>query len=236
MRTPGEDGDLALGFLYSEGIIAGAADVSSVAHCGRLGAEGYGNAVDVVASPGVILSCERVEATARDGLTTSACGVCGRRTIHDLMASCERLAPGPILGARAVSAAVAALRETQSTFARTGGTHAAAAYDARGARLAAREDVGRHNAVDKVVGALLRQGLIGTAAPSTSGPALLAVSGRASFEMAQKAIRARIPVLASISAPTTLAVDLALAAGLTLVGFVRGDALNVYAHPERISG
>jgi FdhD protein len=236
MRTPGEDGDLALGFLYSEGIIAGAADVSSVAHCGRLGAEGYGNAVDVVASPGVVLSRERVEATARDSLATSACGVCGRRTIHDLMASCERLAPGPVLGARAVSAAVAALRETQSTFARTGGTHAAAAYDARGARLAAREDVGRHNAVDKVVGALLKQGLIGGAAPSTSGPALLAVSGRASFEMAQKAIRARIPVLASISAPTTLAVDLALAAGLTLAGFVRGDALNVYAHPERIFG
>lgn len=238
MRTPGDDGDLALGFLYSEGIIAGARDVGSVAHCGRLGHEGYGNTVDVVAGPGVVLAHERVEAMRRGTLTTSACGVCGRRTIQDLLASCPRLPPGPRLGARALVRAVAALREAQATFARTGGTHAAAAYDARGARLVAREDVGRHNAVDKVVGALLRKGLVGAEAGgglSTDAPVLLVVSGRASFEMAQKATRAGIPILASVSAPTTMAVDLALAAGLTLAGFVRGEALNVYSHPERIA-
>lgn len=239
MRTPGDDTDLALGFLFAEGIISGAADVSSVAHCGRLGAEGYGNAVDVVASPGVVFATERLEATRRGTLTTSACGVCGRRTIDDLLATCSPLAPGPVLGASVICGAVAALRETQSTFARTGGTHAAAAYSAGAERLATSEDVGRHNAVDKVVGALLRKGLVGARSrgePAAPAPALLVVSGRTSFELVQKATRAGIRILASVSAPTTLAVDLASTAGLTLAGFVRGDALNLYSHPERVAG
>jgi FdhD protein len=236
MRTPGDDGELALGFLYAEGIIASAADVGSVSHCGRPGEEGYGNVIEVTSAPGVALEYERVQASRRGTLTTAACGVCGRRTVEDLMSSCGRLADGPRVSAAVVASAVARLREAQGVFARTGGTHAAAAHDARGERLVAREDVGRHNAVDKVVGALLRDGRVPPRAPGGEGaPALLVVSGRASFEMVQKATRAGIAIVASVSAPTTLAVDLALDANVTLAGFVRGETLNVYAHPERLT-
>ncbi len=235
MRTPGDDGDLTLGFLYAEGIIASAADVGSVAHCGRPGEEGYGNVVEVVPGAGAVLQLERVDASRRGTLTTAACGVCGRRTIDDLRQACAVLPPGPALSRGEVLAAVTGLREVQGTFARTGGTHAAAIHDAAGRRLVSREDVGRHNAVDKVVGALLREGRLGSATPLQGRPALLVVSGRASFEMVQKAARAGIPILASVSAPTTLAVDLAEATGVTLAGFARGDTLNVYAHPERIT-
>jgi FdhD protein len=234
MRTPGDDVDLVLGFLFAEGIIASAADVGSIAHCGRPGQEGYGNVVEVTPAPGIALAYERLEATRRGTLTTSACGVCGRRTVDDLMSSCGRLADGPVLEPDRVALAVASLREAQAVFARTGGTHGAAAHDARGRRLLAREDVGRHNAVDKVVGGLLRQGRVRKGAPGDGAPALLVVSGRASFEMVQKAVRAGIPIVASVSAPTTLAVDLALDANVTLAGFVRGRRLNVYAHPERL--
>jgi FdhD protein len=250
MRTPGDDVDLVLGFLYAEGIISSAADIGSIAHCGRPGQEGYGNVVEVTPAPGTALAYERVQAARRGTLTTSACGVCGRRTVEDLMASCERLADGPSLPPERVALAVEGLCEAQGVFARTGGTHGSAAYDACGRRLLAREDVGRHNAVDKVVGALLRQGRVGKGisargdhalcrvekeGPGEVAPALLVVSGRASFEMVQKAVRARIPIVASVSAPTTLAVDLALDANLTLAGFVRGPKLNVYAHPERLA-
>jgi FdhD protein len=236
MRTPGDDGDLALGFLYAEGIVNAADDVGAVAHCGRPGEEGYGNVVEVTPAAGVALAIERLEATRRGTLTTAACGVCGRRSIDDLMASCVRLPPGPVLRAAAIAAAVAALRDAQGVFARTGGTHGAAAHDAAGVRLAAREDVGRHNAVDKVVGALLRERRVGErAAKGAAAPALLVVSGRASFEMVQKAARAGIPLVASVSAPTTLAVDLAESANVTLAGFVRGASLNVYTHPERVA-
>ncbi len=236
MRTPGDDRDLVLGFLYAEGVIASAADVGSIAHCGRPGEEGYGNVVEVAPGPGVALRFERVQASRRGTLTTSACGVCGRRTVDDLLASCGRLPGGPVVAADTVVAAVATLREAQDVFAWTGGTHGAAAHDQQGGRLLAREDVGRHNAVDKVVGGLLREVRIGPRAAGSDGaPALLVVSGRASFEMVQKAVRAGIPIVASVSAPTTLAIDLAFEANATLAGFVRGGKLNVYTHPERIA-
>jgi len=234
MRTPGEDGDLALGFLYGEGVVGSAADVGSVAHCGRPGEEGFGNVIDVLPGAGTSLAWERIEATRRGSLTTAACGVCGRRSIDDLLAVCTPLPPGPPLSREAVLAAIEHMRQAQSIFERTGGTHAAAIYSAAGERLVGREDVGRHNAVDKVVGALLKERLLGQgAAPGARAPALLVVSGRASFEIVQKAIRARIPALASISAPTSLAVDLARRSGLTLAGFIRGSRINIYAHPER---
>jgi FdhD protein len=141
-----------------------------------------------------------------------------------------------VVSREAVSRAIEEMRSAQGLFERTGGTHAAAVHTAAGERLLAREDVGRHNAVDKVVGALLRDGRVGRGAAGGAGaPALLAVSGRASFEIVQKAMRAGIPVVASVSAPTSLAVDLALRAGLTLAGFVRGARINVYAHPDRIA-
>jgi FdhD protein len=188
----------------------------------------------VTPAAGTALPRERVQAARRGTLTAAACGVCGRRTVEDLLAACSRLADGPVLPVELVALAVDQLREAQGVFARTGGTHGAAAHDARGGRLVAREDVGRHNAVDKVVGALLRQGRLGPGPRGEGSPALLVVSGRTSFEMIQKAVRAGIPIVASVSAPTTLAVDLALDANVTLAGFVRGSKLNVYAHPERI--
>jgi FdhD protein len=235
MRTPGDDGDLALGFLFAEGIVESAADVGAVAHCGRPGDEGFGNVVEVTPGAGAVLEWERVEATRRGTITTSACGVCGRRSIDDLMALCRPLSAEPRVPRAAVLRAIEEMRTAQDLFARTGGTHAAAVHAAGGERLAAREDVGRHNAVDKVVGALLRDRLVGRGAdPGARRPAVLAVSGRASFEIVQKAARARIPVVASVSAPTSLAVDLSVRAGLTLAGFVRGGRINVYAHPGRL--
>jgi FdhD protein len=242
MRTPGDDAKLALGFLFSEGIVSDAGDVSGVAHCGRPDQEGYGNTIEVTPAPGAPVRWERAEAGKRGTLTTAACGVCGRRSVDDLLERCPQLPPGPELAAGAIVAAMEALRSRQTVFSATGGTHAAAAFDRAGEVLAAHEDVGRHNAVDKVVGALMQQGVVGAsrggASPGATGvhrPALLAVSGRGSFEIVQKAAMAGIPVVACVSAPSTLAVDLAEKVGITLVGFVRGRAFNLYSHPGRVA-
>jgi len=246
MRTPGDDALLALGFLLSEGIIRSIDDVGSVAHCGRPGEEGFGNVIDVTAAPGVSLDIDKVQATRRGTLTTSACGVCGRRSVDDLFAICGQLAPGPILDIHVVASATERLRNAQHNFAQTGGVHAAAALNARGDILAAHEDVGRHNAVDKVIGTLIEKRLVSaesairvgnrTAVPPESAPVLLVVSGRASFEIVQKATVARIPIVASVSAPSSLAIDLAQRSRITLAGFVRQGSLNAYTHPERIAG
>ncbi|BDG10545.1 formate dehydrogenase accessory sulfurtransferase FdhD [Anaeromyxobacter paludicola] len=233
MRTPGHDGELSLGFLFAEGMIASAADVGSAAHCGRPGEEGYGNVIDVRSAAGQPIVVERVLESRRWAVTTSACGVCGRQSVDGLVQRCGVVGRAVRLAPEVVSTALAALARSQPVFARTGGLHGAAAFDASGRLLAAREDVGRHNAVDKVVGWLLREGRLG--AGGEGAPALLAVSGRSSFELVQKAAAAGIPVLAGVSAPSSLAVDLAERAGVTLVGFVRGAALNVYAHAERIA-
>jgi FdhD protein len=235
MRTPGADGDLALGFLFAEGILTSAADVSSVAHCGRPGDEGYGNVIDVRSAGGIHLDPERLLDGHRVAPISSACGVCGRRSIADLAARIRPLDPTRRVAAGLLSAAVEAISRSQPAFARTGGLHAAVIVGDDGALLAAAEDVGRHNAVDKVVGALVRAGRVGPAAPG-GGPAVLAVSGRTGFEIVQKAAAAGVPAVASISAPTSLAVDLARAAGIALAGFVRNGGMNVYAHAERLAG
>jgi FdhD protein len=234
MRTPGADADLALGFLFAEGILAGRPDVASVAHCGRPGDEGYGNVIDVVSAAGIRLDPERLLDGHRVAPVSSACGVCGRRSIESLA---DRIRPIP--GGRQVPrallvAAVDAITHSQPAFARTGGLHAAVLLADDGAVLAAAEDVGRHNAVDKAIGALVRGGRLG-AGTSGDGPAVLAVSGRTGFEIVQKAAAAAIPAVASISAPTSLAIDLARSAGLVLAGFVRGGQMNVYAHAERLT-
>lgn len=230
MRTPGADRELAVGFLLSEGIIGSRDDIGRVAHCGRPDQEGYGNTIDVAPGPGVSLDIDRLSATRRGTLTTAACGVCGRRTVEDVIARCQ---PQPVvagfIGGAVIARAVEQLRARQPNFARTGGIHAAASCDRTGELLVAFEDIGRHNAVDKVVGALVLAGQIPGAAP-----ALLIVSGRASYEVVQKASAGGIPVVASVSAASSLAVDLARAAGVTLCGFVRGGAMTVYTHPERI--
>jgi len=230
MRMPGDDHRLALGYLYAEGVLRAADDVTTVSHCGRPGTDGYGNSIDVVPASHAVIAWDRLEATRRTGTSTSACGVCGRVAIQDLL---QGIAPAPLgapVRAARVVAAVAALREHQPAFDVTGGVHCAALFARDGRLVAAHEDVGRHNAVDKVVGALL----IHRTRPSPPEPLILAVSSRAGFEIVQKAARAGIPIVATVSAPTSLAVELACSAGVTLAGFVRGEGMNVYAVPERI--
>jgi FdhD protein len=234
MRTPGADADLALGFLFAEGILAGRADVASVAHCGRPGDEGFGNVVDVVSAAGIRLDPERLLDGHRVAPISSACGVCGRRSIETLAARVPPVPGERRISQRLLVTAVDAISHSQPAFSRTGGLHAAVLLGDDGTLLAAAEDVGRHNAVDKVIGALVRAGRLGAGAPPGAAPAVLAVSGRTGFEIVQKGAAAGIPAIASISAPTSLAVDLAHAAGVALAGFVRGGQMNVYAHAERL--
>ena len=230
MRSPGDDHLLALGFLFGEGILTRAEDASAIFHCGRLGDEGYGNTIEVAPSSGARLDWGRLDASRRAGVTSSACGVCGRSAVDDLLAGITPLPAGPAVPAASVARAMEGLKRHQPTFQATGGTHAAALWDAGGGLLSAHEDVGRHNAVDKVVGALL----LARAAGGHPAPAVLAMSGRGGFEIVQKAARAGVPLVACVSAPTTLAVAVAQAAGVTLCGFVRGERMNVYAHAGRL--
>jgi len=231
MRTPGDDIELAAGFLAGEAVIRSAADISEIklcdgTSCGHHDHDEMGNIADVALAPGITVAA----AARRSFMTTSACGICGKTSIQDICALPEKaLDADATRFAPAVLAALPdQLREAQRAFSRTGGLHAAALFTADGELLVVREDVGRHNAVDKVVGwALLDDRL------PLAGHILL-VSGRASFELAQKAVLAGIPLLAAISAPSSLAVDLAGEAGLTLVGFLRSPSMNVYAGAHRL--
>ncbi len=231
MRTPGDDVDLAHGFLVSEGVIVHGEDVRGAIHCGGPGTGGEENTynvLDVTLAAGVAPPApERTRAL----MTTSACGLCGAASIDAVEAvSAFDPAADPLrVDAATLAAMPEALRARQSVFERTGGLHAAALIDpANGEVLALREDVGRHNAVDKVIGWAVRQGRLPLAGT------VLQVSGRASFELVQKAVMAGIPVLSAVSAPSSLAVDLAERSGLTLVGFVRGRSMNVYARADRV--
>jgi FdhD protein len=226
MRTPGNDRELVLGFLWAEGIIHHAGDVSAIAHCGRPDDEGYGNTVEVTLAPGVKFDPDATP-TRRGTISTSACGVCGRRTIDDMLARFEPVPAHPPIAKATILGAAAGLRAHQPIFAKTGGCHAASLVRFSGEHVATFEDVGRHNAVDKLVGSQLLAGRVPLAEH------LLIVSGRTSFEIVQKAMTARIPVVAGVSAPSSLAVDLATKAKITLAGFVRGDSLGVYAGEVR---
>jgi FdhD protein len=235
MRTPGDDEDLATGLLYGEGIIDSAAEVLALGRPSdpRISAELARNVIVATLAP----RPDRPDRVPRRATVMgSACGVCGRTSIEDVVklagASRTRSAATPGAADVTISTAVLTslpgkLRERQSIFASTGGLHAAGLFEADGTLVAAREDVGRHNATDKVVGALLRAG--------RPAPPVLLVSGRLGFEIAQKAALAGVRVVAAVSAPTSLAVDLAEETGLTLVGFLRGERFNVYTHPERIA-
>ncbi|HSR85329.1 MAG TPA: formate dehydrogenase accessory sulfurtransferase FdhD [Streptosporangiaceae bacterium] len=234
MRTPGDDIDLAAGFLLSEGIVATAADVVSMRLCDgqRCGhdhgaGDTTGNVVDVALRPGLAVRA----GLRRAFLTSSACGVCGKTSIDDLHVPgrFDLSSDQVTVTAQVLAGLPDKLRDAQRVFERTGGLHAAGVFSAAGELLVVREDVGRHNAVDKVIGWALQAGLL----PLTGD--ILLVSGRASFELVQKAVLAGIPVLAAVSAPSSLAVRLAADAGLTLVGFLRGRSMNVYAGVERIS-
>jgi FdhD protein len=236
MRTPGHDAHLALGFLFAEGVIGAMGQVGGLVHCGRPGDEAYGNAIDVTPAPGVVLDPGAIAGARRGTLTTAACGVCGRRSIEDLLARCVPVPTRPPLDVGVLRTSTVRLAEQQPNFMSTGGIHAAALLGREGDVRAAAEDAGRHNAVDKVVGALLEQGVFGSGSTTIPAdfPALLVVSGRVSFEIVQKAAVAGVGAVAGVSAPTSLAVDLAQAAGITLAGFVRGGSLNLYAHAERV--
>jgi FdhD protein len=234
MRTPGDDIDLAAGFLLSEGIVATAADIVSIRLCDgqRCGhdhgaGDTTGNIVDVALRPGLAARA----GLRRAFLTSSACGVCGKTSVDDLHVPgrFDLSSDQVTVSARVLAGLPDKLRDAQRIFERTGGLHAAGLFSAAGELLAVREDVGRHNAVDKVIGWALQAGLL----PLTG--TILLVSGRASFELVQKAVLAGLPVLAAVSAPSSLAVRLAADAGLTLVGFLRGRSMNVYAGVERIS-
>lgn len=231
MRTPGSDIELAQGFLLTEGFIADRSDIAAVRYCNSRGADGANtyNVLDIDLAAEVALPETGVE---RNFYTTSSCGVCGKASL-DAIAQRTRHSPADdTVGVRTqvLTSLPDTLRAAQKVFDSTGGLHAAGLFTADGALLTVREDVGRHNAVDKVVGWAVEQQRI-----PLSGTVLM-VSGRASFELVQKAVMAGVPVLAAVSAPSSLAVDLAQDSGLTLVGFLRGASMNVYSRPDRITG
>jgi len=228
MRTPGFDIELALGFLLTEGIIRSAADVRTAQLCAGDQEPNTYNVVDVTLADDV--PAPDVDPT-RNFYTTSSCGVCGKASIDAVRTrSIYPVADDPIkVTAQTLTSLPDLLREAQRTFATTGGLHAAGLFTADGELLVVREDVGRHNAVDKVIGWALRDERL----PLTGH--VLLVSGRASFELTQKASMAGIPVLAAVSAPSSLAVELADDLGVTVVGFLRGSTMNVYSRPERIT-
>ena len=224
MRTPGQDLDLVRGLLWTEGLVRSPADIAGLAHCEEVPAEAAGNVVTVSLRAGASLVEEHA---VRAGLVSSACGVCGKSTLEAVASQAPRVGPGPRLDAALVAGLPAALRDGQSLFDSTGGLHAAALFDARGRRLALAEDIGRHNAVDKVIGQVLRF------RPPPFADTLLAVSGRAGFEIVHKARCAGIPVVASVSAPSSLSIELARDGGQTLVGFLRAGRFNVYCGGQR---
>jgi FdhD protein len=229
MRTPGSDIELAQGFLLTEGVIGNRDDVLTVRYCRGATENGTNtyNVLDVTLAPDVPMP--EIDVT-RNFYTTSSCGVCGKASLEAVRLS-SRHCPGDdptTVAADTLSAMPMQLRDAQKVFASTGGLHGAALFTADGIMLVAREDIGRHNAVDKVIGWALEQNRI----PLTG--TVLLVSGRASFELTQKAVMAGIPVLAAVSAPSSLAVDLAGQSGLTLVAFLRGDSMNIYTRPDRV--
>jgi len=231
MRTPGADRALAMGFLFAEGLISGAADLGRLVHCGRPGDEGFGNVLDAHPAPGFALNVDDLRLARRGTLTTAACGVCGRQSIEDLHARIPTLAVSRTMGAQELLSAVSSLGDSQPIFRHTGGIHGAALVTEAGELSFVAEDIGRHNAVDKVVGMALF-----AAEERANPPSALIVSGRLSYEIAQKAAAFGVPVVAGVSAPSSLAIELAERFGLTLCGFVRGDKMNVYTHPERLFG
>ncbi|AOW94120.1 sufurtransferase FdhD [Rhodococcus sp. WMMA185] len=230
MRTPGSDIELAQGFLLTEGIISDRSDIVSVRYCNSVDEHGVNtyNVLDVDLAASVTPPDINIE---RNFYTTSSCGVCGKASLEAIRQRTRHSPADDVVRIPAATIAELpdALRSAQRVFETTGGLHAAGLFTATGELLATREDVGRHNAVDKLIGWATEQSRL-----PLRGTVLL-VSGRASFELAQKAVMAGIPVLAAVSAPSSLAIDLAHDAGLTLIGFLRGTTMNVYANPDRIT-
>ncbi len=223
LRTPGADAELALGLLVAEQVIDGPGDVAGYRHCGS-----HGNVLKVVLARGVV---PRLGQLARNFAATASCGLCGKASLDAVMggsAGGRAPAVGATIAPEVLHDLPRALRAAQPLFASTGGLHAVGAFSFAGERLALREDIGRHNAFDKLVGAVLGAGAIDLS------HCLVALSGRAGFELLQKAAATRVPVVVAVGAPTSLAVELAARWGITLVGFLREASFNVYTHPRRL--
>ncbi|WP_032406761.1 formate dehydrogenase accessory sulfurtransferase FdhD [Rhodococcoides fascians] len=229
MRTPGHDVELAHGFLLTEGVIASRADIAAARYCDGVDDEGANtyNVLDVTLAPGVAAPETGVE---RNFYTTSSCGVCGKGSLDAIRLRTKHSPAddGVVVTSDTLAGLPDTLRAAQKVFDTTGGLHAAALFTADGDMLVLREDVGRHNAVDKVVGWATEHDRVPLRGM------ILMVSGRASFELAQKAVMAGIPILAAVSAPSSLAVDLATESGLTVIGFLRGRSMNIYSRADRV--
>jgi len=225
MRTPGGDFELAAGFLFTEGLIGGREDVRTISYCEDLSPDEQRYNVVTVKLAGAF-DAERLK---RNFYATSSCGICGKAALEHIEVACAPVGPGPQVSGRVIGSLPTALRQQQRVFEQTGALHAAGLFAPDGRMLALREDIGRHNAVDKIVGEALLAGAL-----PLSGR-ILFVSGRASFEIVQKAATAGVPIVAAVSAPSSLAVEAAERFGMTVVGFVREDRFNVYSHPERVT-
>lgn len=223
MRTPGHDAELAAGFLLTEGLIRERPDVTGMTHCPAAAAPQNTLNVHLAASARVDFA-----SLTRHVFASSSCGLCGKATIDSVHQHFPPVTAAATTTARTVGLLPGRMRRAQEGFARTGGLHAAAVFDTRGRLIVVREDVGRHNAVDKVIGHGFLAGLL----PFEHH--ILLVSGRASFEILQKALAARVPIVCAVSAPSSLAVDFARASGQTLIGFLRDGGMNIYTAPERI--
>lgn len=222
MRTPGDDRDLTTGLLFTEGIIRHAREIGTIRHCGSAEER---NVVNVTLAAGVSFDLARLR---HNFFGNSSCGLCGKAAIEQIRTQAPPLESDLRMPWKTIASLPPALRRSQTAFEKTGGLHAAGIFDPRGELLVAREDIGRHNAVDKAIGAMLLQDRI------PLNRHVLLVSGRASFEILQKALMASIPVVCAVSAPSSLAVEFARECGMTLVGFLRGEEMNVYSEPQRI--
>ncbi|MBK5279130.1 MAG: formate dehydrogenase accessory sulfurtransferase FdhD [Bacteroidia bacterium] len=225
MRTPGHDFELALGFLFTEGIIRSLEQVESIKYCNSVKQEEIDNVVRVELNPEILIDINKFQ---RHFYTSSSCGVCGKTSIDSLKLNCNSIDDGPEILAEVIYSLPGRIRNSQNVFEHTGGLHAAALFNHTGEQIILREDVGRHNALDKVIGAMLVKKNI------PFSDSILMLSGRVSFELVQKAAVAGIPIIAAVGAPSSLAVNLAKETGITLLGFVRGRNFNIYCGEQRI--
>ena len=229
MRTPGADRDLAAGFLLAEDVIRSADEIGAIEHCADAGEEARDNTINVTVLGDAVARLDGRMADRRQVVMTASCGLCGRRTIESLQARVSSVAGRWTVPASVIAALPDQLRAAQAVFASTGGLHAAGLFARSGVLQLSAEDVGRHNAVDKISGRTLLAG------QHPLDDRLMLVSGRTSFELVQKALLAGIPLVAAVSAPSSLAIDLAEQSGITLCGFVRGTTFNIYSHPHRVT-
>jgi FdhD protein len=229
MRTPGQDLPLAAGFLLAEDVVREAGEIAAIEQCDDVEDEAVGNVLNVTVTGDAAARVTARLGERRQIITTAACGLCGRRTIESIRTRVASVGGAWTVPAAVITSLPGALRDAQTAFDQTGGIHAAAFCDLGGRVRLAAEDVGRHNALDKIVGRALLDGRV------PLDDSLLVVSGRSSYELVQKALLAGVPRGAGVSAPSSLAVDLARATGITLCGFVRGGSMNIYTHPHRIA-